>query len=444
MPNTVKEQHSFAVPFNKHIPNARSNMSVFVKATASRSRSLKSILGGIAIVGASALVLSGCAPATDGGSTAGPREPLTLKIGTILPQSGTLAFLGPPEEAGVALAVKEINEADLGITVEVEYRDSGDTTTDTATVSVTDLLSLGVTAIVGAASSGVSKTVIDQITAAGVVQFSPANTSIDFTDYADDGLYWRTAPSDVLQGEVLGNLIAEDGVQNLGIIELNDSYGTGLTKKLTETFEAAGGKVVASPLFNTGDTVFTTQISEVIAANPDAIALVTFDEAKIIVPALQGAGYAGPLYFVDGNLADYSTEFAAGALDGDKGTLPGLDTSTLGDFTDRLLAVDPSLTEFAYAAEAYDAVVLLALASLAANSVDGKDIASKLQEVSGGSGDGTKATDFASAAQIIIDGGVVDYDGNSGPITFDENGDPTEATIGIYEYQADNTVKRIN
>ncbi|HOB56420.1 MAG TPA: ABC transporter substrate-binding protein [Rhodoglobus sp.] len=372
-------------------------MSVFVKATASRSRSLKTILGGIAIVGASALVLSGCAPAADTGSSSGPREPLTLKIGTILPQSGTLAFLGPPEEAGVALAVKEINEADLGIQVEVEYRDSGDTTTDTATVSVTDLLSLDVSAIVGAASSGVSKTVIDQIVAAGVVQFSPANTSIDFTDYADDGLYWRTAPSDVLQGEVLGNQIAEDGVQNLGIIELNDSYGTGLTKKITETFEAAGGKVVASPLFNTGDTVFTTQISEVLAANPDAIALVTFDEAKIIVPALQGAGYTGPLYFVDGNLADYSAVFAAGALDGDKGTLPGLDTAKLGDFTDRLLEVNPDLTDFSYAAESYDAVVLLALAALAANSTDGKDIASKLQEVSGGSGDGTKATDFASA-----------------------------------------------
>jgi len=420
-------------------------MSVFVKATASRSRSLKSILGGIAIVGASALVLTGCAaPSAEPEETTGPREPLTLKIGTILPQSGTLAFLGPPEEAGVALAVKEINEADLGITVDVEYRDSGDTTTDTATVSVTDLLSLGVSAIVGAASSGVSKTVIDQITGAGVVEFSPANTSIDFTDYADDGLYWRTAPSDVLQGEVLGNLIAEDGIEALGIIELNDSYGTGLAAKLKETYEAAGGSVVAESLFNTGDTVFTTQISEVLAANPDGVALVTFDEAKVIVPALRGAGYAGPLYFVDGNLADYTADFAAGALTGSKGTLPGLDTASLGDFTDRLLEIDPALTDFSYAAESYDAVVLLALAALAANSTDGADIASKLQEVSGGTGDGDKATDFASAAQIIIDGGVVDYDGYSGPVTFDENGDPTEATIGIYEYKDDNTYERIN
>ncbi|MDO7882915.1 ABC transporter substrate-binding protein [Salinibacterium soli] len=420
-------------------------MSVFVKASSSRSKSLKSILGGIAVLGTSALVLAGCAPAAETEEPSGPREDLTLKIGTILPQSGSLAFLGPPEEAGVALAAQDINDADLGITVEVEYRDSGDTTTDTATVSVTDLLSLDVSAIIGAASSGVSKTVIDQIVGAGVVQFSPANTSPDFTTYADDNLYWRTAPSDILQGEVLGNLIAEDGAATLGLIVLNDAYGTGLAGAVKDTFEAAGGEVVAETLFNEGESNFAAQISEVTAANPDAIAVITFDQAKSIVPALVGAGYPGDqLYFVDGNLADYSADFAAGLIEGAKGTLPGLDTGKLGDFTDRLLEIDPDLTDYSYAAESYDAVVLIALAALAANSTDGADIASKLQEVSGGSGDGEKATDFASAAQIILDGGVVDYDGYSGPITFDENGDPTEATIGIYEYGADNKYTRIN
>lgn len=419
-------------------------MGVFTTATGRRSRSLKSILGGIAVVGASALVLSGCAT-TETEEPAGPTEQLTLKIGTILPQSGALAFLGPPEEAGVALAVQDINEADLGITVEAVYRDSGDTTTDTATVSVTDLLSQDVSAIVGAASSGVSKTVIDQIVAAGVVQFSPANTSPDFTTYADDNLYWRTAPSDLLQGEVLGNLIAEDGAATLGMIVLNDAYGTGLAGALRATFEAAGGEVVAEELFNEGDTSFDAQISALTAAAPDAIAVITFDQAKVVVPGLVGAGYPGDqLYFVDGNLADYSADFAAGLVEGAKGTLPGLDIATLGNFQDRLLEVDPELTDFSYAAESYDAVVLLALAALAAGSTEGADIAAKLQEVSGGSGDGEKATDFASAAQIILDGGVVDYDGVSGPITFDENGDPTEATIGIYQYGADNKYTRIN
>ena len=419
-------------------------MGVFTTASGRRSRSLKSILGGIAVVGASALVLSGCAPA-ETEEPAAPAEQLTLKIGTLLPQSGALAFLGPPEEAGVALAVQDINEADLGITVEAVYRDSGDTTTDTATVSVTDLLSQDVTAIVGAASSGVSKTVIDQIVAAGVVQFSPANTSPDFTTYDDDNLYWRTAPSDLLQGEVLGNLIAEDGAATLGMLVLNDAYGTGLAGALRATFEAAGGEVVAEELFNEGDASFDAQVSALTAAAPDAIAVITFDQAKVVVPALVGAGYPGSqLYFVDGNLANYSADFEAGLVEGAKGTLPGLDIATLGNFQERLLEVDPELTEFSYSAESYDAVILLALAALAAGSTEGADIAAKLQEVSGGSGDGEKATDFASAAQIILDSGVVDYDGVSGPVTFDENGDPTEATIGVYQYGADNTFSRIN
>jgi branched-chain amino acid transport system substrate-binding protein len=96
------------------------------------------------------------------------------------------------------------------------------------------------------------------------------------------------------------------------------------------------------------------------------------------------------------------------------------------------------------AAESYDAVALLALASLAAKSTDSKAIASKLREVSGGSGNGKKATTFASAAKIINAGGIVDYDGFSGGVKFDENGDAGEASIGIYEYDAENNYKRIN
>ena len=85
------------------------------------------------------------------------------------------------------------------------------------------------------------------------------------------------------------------------------------------------------------------------------------------------------------------------------------------------------------------ATILIALAALAAGSTDGADIASKLQEVSGGTGDGETCTSYAECADIIVGGGTADYDGVSGPITFDEVGDPTEASIGIYEYGDDNT-----
>src|SRR3954447_9734013 len=146
-------------------------MSVFSKASASRSRTLKSALGGIAVLGVSALVLTACAPSGSKSSDdSGASTDLTLNLGTILPQTGTLAVLGPPEFAGVDLATADINDAKAGITVKVSHKDSGDTSTDLATQSVTALLSENVSAIVGAASSGVSLSVIDQVVGAGVVQ----------------------------------------------------------------------------------------------------------------------------------------------------------------------------------------------------------------------------------------------------------------------------------
>jgi branched-chain amino acid transport system substrate-binding protein len=399
---------------------------------------------GIAILAASALVLSGCTAA--GLQQCSEEEEGLLCIGTALPQTGNLEFLGPPEEAGVALAIKDINEAEAGITLEVVFGDSGDTDNKAYETEVPRLLNAGVKAILGAASSGTSLQFIDQVIAANVIQFSPANTSAAFTTYEDNGLYWRTAPSDVLQGEVLGNWLAEDGHQNIAMIVLNDSYGTGLAQFTTEAFEAAGGSVLAAPTYNTGDTTFDSQIGEVLAVNPDAIVLITFEEVKTIIPELLSQYPADQIYMVDGNLANFGEDFPAGTMTGAKGTLPGLDTNAIGDFTERMNAYwvesgnDDLDGVFAYGAESYDAVVLLALAALAAGTTtDSVAIAAKLQEVSGGSGDGEKCTSFADCAAIINAGGVADYDGVSGPITFNEVGDPTEASIGKYIYLDDNS-----
>jgi branched-chain amino acid transport system substrate-binding protein len=410
-----------------------------------RSRSLKATIGAGAIIASAALVLSGCSPTGGNGGGGGEVEDLSLKIGTALPQTGNLAFLGPPEEAGVAYAASQINEAtaDTGLDLEVVYGDSGDTDNKAYETEIPRLLGEKVSAIIGAASSGTSLQFIDQVVGAGVIQFSPANTSDAFTAYDDNGLYFRTAPSDVLQGQVLGNLIAEDGNSTLGLIVLNDSYGTGLAKYVTEAFEAAGGEVVAAPTYNTGDTVFTTQLAEVLAADPDAIALITFDEVSTILPGLFGKFPADKLYFVDGNLKNFADAFPEGSLTGAKGTLPGLTIDSIGDFTGQLDTFledegKDALEDYSYAAESFDATILIALAALSAGSTDGTEIAGKLQEVSGGSGEGEKCSTFAECAEIIVGGGVADYDGISGPITFDEVGDPTEASIGIYQYGEDN------
>ncbi len=416
----------------------------------------------LAAAGVVALALTGCAAAeetpaetesaaeetpttTPGGCELGPEQDgdLVLKLGTALPLTGNLAFLGPPEEAGVYLAVDEINAAGKGITIEFTPGDSGDTDNKAYDTEIPRLLNAGVEAIIGAASSGTSLQFIDRVTAECVIQFSPANTSAALSTYEDRGLYFRTAPSDVLQGEVLGNLIAEDGHQKISMIVLNDSYGTGLAQFVTEAFEAAGGEVLAAPTYNTGDTNFTSQIAEALAGDPDAIVLITFDEVKTIVPELTSQFPGDKLYFVDGNLTNYSSVFAAGLLEGAKGTYPGVNESKIGDFITRMndswvaRGNDP-LELNAYGPESYDAVVLLALAALEARSTEGANMSMKLQEVSGGSGNGTKCTTFAECADIINGGGTADYDGPSGNVTFNDVGDPTDGNILIQQFDANN------
>ncbi len=424
-------------------------MSAFLKGvTPSRSKAYSAGIKALAAT-AGVLLLASCTTGSGGaepetsessGSASQREADGVLTVGTILPQTGNLAFLGPPEFAGVDLAAQEIGESDFEFSVEVIDRDSGDADTDIATQSASELVDLGTDLVVGAASSGVSFTFIDQLIEAGIIHFSPANTSPDFSTYEDDGWYWRTAPSDVLQGRVLGNLIVGDGAENVGIIYINDPYGTGLESNATQAIEAAGGTVTASVPYNTGDTQFTAIVDEVLAGDPDAIAVIAFQETASIIPELvttQGFPSAG-VYFVDGNLSN-AYEFPPGTLDGAKGTLPGNFASD--EFRSRLLEIDPALSDFSYSAESYDAVILSALAAAQGGSDDPATIRDNLQAVSA---EGTKCEVFADCLGLIADGEDIDYDGPSGPVTFDENGDPTEAYIGVYQYGADNQYLPLN
>lgn len=385
---------------------------------------------------ASILAIAGCASGgggDDGGDSGGGDD--TLFIGSILPETGNLAILGPPEFAGIDLAAADLEAAGYEFTVEIEHHDSGDTSTDIATTSANELIDAGADVVVGAASSGVSQTFIDLLIEANVVQISPANTAPDFSTYDDNDIYWRTAPSDVIQGNVLGNLMVEQGAANVAFLYVNDPYGEGLAQYTGETVEAAGGTVVASVPYNVGDTSFNAQISEILEAEPDAIGLLAFDETSVIVPELIGTqGYpAEDVYFVDGNLSN-GYDWPEGIIEGAYGTLPGNPASP--DFQERLLEIDPDLEDFSYGPESYDAVILSALAAAQGGSPDADTIKENLQSVSTG---GTECTEVAECLELIADGEDIDYNGVSGPIEFDDNGDPTQAFIGIYQYGADNT-----
>jgi len=380
---------------------------------------------------------------SESGSTA-PQGDGTLVVGQLLPSTGDLAFLGPPEFAGVDLAVQEINQAGgvLGNPVQTRKADSGDGTPLVAPGSTDKLLNQGSDVIVGAASSSVSLSVIDKIVGAGVVQFSPANTSTEFDTYDDKGLYFRTAPSDVLQGAVMGNLVVQDGAQNIAIMARQDSYGEALANQVAKTIEQQGAKVATKTLYNADATQFTAEVNEVKASNPDAIVLIAFNETTKIIPRLIAAGVGPqdvPTYFVDGNCADYSADFDPGTLTDVKCTFPGAELTN--DFKNRLLGVNPDLKDFTYGPESYDATILSALAATAANSDNGEAIGSQLINVSR---DGTKCTEYAQCVQLLQDGEDIDYDGVSGPIDLNDTGSPSVATIGIFQYANDNTYSNID
>lgn len=404
-----------------------------------------------AAVLASALVLTACSSgdtdeaaesaAPSASSAASCEADGVLKIGTILPQTGNLAFLGPPEFAGVDLAVKEINDADgvLGEPVESFKGDSGDTTTNIAVTTADEHIARGVDAVIGAASSGVSLTFIDKLTGAGVIHFSPANTSPTFTTYDDKGLYFRTAPSDLFQGAVLAELAANDGSTKPAVMALQDAYGEGLANAFEDNFTSAGGSLAGDVvIYDPQAASFEAEVGQIKSTNPDSVVLIGFEESKKIVQELIKQGI-GPdkvqLYLVDGNLSNtLGEDLPDGILEGTKGTLPGAQASD--EFQARLLEVDSTLKDFSYAAESYDAVVVLALAAEAAKSDCGTDIATKMVEVTNG---GTVCTEYADCLAKLQAGEDIDYDGQSGPIAFDENGDPSLATMGVYEYGADNT-----
>ncbi len=192
-----------------------------------------------------------------------------LTIGTLLPETGDLAFLGPPEVAGARLAVEDINAAGgvLGNDVVLIEGDSGDTNQDIANPTVDRLLAGKADAIMGAASSAVSKTVIDKITGANVIQFSPANTSPDFTTYNDNGLYFRTAPSDLLQGKVLADLVIAEGAETAAVIYRQESYGEGLANSFQENFEGAGGVIPVFTAYAVDTDNFDAEVDSIVAAD---------------------------------------------------------------------------------------------------------------------------------------------------------------------------------
>ena len=380
------------------------------------------------------------APATTAAptTTAAPAgDPLVLA--SLMPLSGDLAALGPGIALGAALAVQQINAAGgiNGVPVELIEGDSG---CDGAIAldSLTEAIAGGAQGVMGAACSGTSLAILDTAIAAEVVMVSPSNTSPQFTKMDKKGFYARTAPSDLLQGDVLASLLLDDGVESISIISRADSYGRGLAEATASAFEAGGG-VVKNVVYHAVDaTEFNSEVTAVGKGSPDAIVGILFPATGcgVLQPAFEQGLLDTPWYMTDGvkdaglaSLCNLGT-----ALDGFKGTAPG---SAAGEAFDAFSAAYAEVSAdgagtFIFAPQAYDAVMLMAI-SAAANGVSGPEIASGLVAASSG---GEKCIGVA-CIELAANGVDVDYVGASGEIELNEAGDPTAATYDIWTTEGD-------
>ena len=402
----------------------------------------------LALAATAALVLSSCSsgggeePANEGGSTD------ALKIATLLPQTGSLGFLMPPVQAGIAQALADINGAGgvLGQDVEVVAEGNEGDATDLTVVEkgADDVIKSGAAFVLGAMGSGRSAHVVDKIAEAGILQGSPSNTSADLSGISPN--YFRTAPPDTVQGDALGNQILADGKSTVAFLTFNDPYGLGLRDVIQETVEAGGAEVVYGGKgdgneFPTEQTSFASEVTAVKDAGAEAIVVVTYDQLKQIVPEAvnQGLDLAN-FYLVDGNTNGYGEEFPEGTMEGAQGSIPGAQAND--EFKaqlDEIYSAEYSgtLESYTYAPEAYDLVTLVALAAEKAGATDAESIKGQLHAVSGADG-GEECNIFADCKALLDDGKDIHYVGKAGTGPLNDNNDPSSAFIGIYKYDASN------
>lgn len=364
-------------------------------------------------------------------------DPDALDLGYILPETGQLAFLGPPMISGVQLAVEEINEAGgvLGNPVTLL---SGDEAGDTgiAAESASRLLASGVDAIIGAAATGMTLAIIDQITGAGVVQCSPSNTGPALTDYPDDGFYFRTAPTDALQGPVLAERIIADGNASVAIAARADDYGQGLLDATVGSFEAQGGEIAWAETYDPELSTFDSVVEDMVNSGADAYVLIAFAEGASIVQGLLGAGIdTADMYGADGIAG---SAFAAEVDPGNPNVLDGMtftapSTQSTADFDQKLTDFAPDLEDRLFAAQAYDCVNIIAIAAHAAGSTASADIQSQMIAVTNGD---VECGTFIECAEALDAGDTVAYVSAAGgeATAFTENGEPSRGTYDVSEW----------
>jgi branched-chain amino acid transport system substrate-binding protein len=360
-----------------------------------------------------------------------PAEPTApFVIGTVLPETGALAFLGPPQIQGVELAREDLAAAGANVTIVTS--DSG-TDGAIAQESVARLLGEGANAIVGAAASGVSQDIIQGLSDDQIPQCSASNTSPAFSDQENADFYFRTVPPDEAVSPIIADVVTSAGHTNVAIVARADDYGTALADLVAGELDGLGvtNEIISyDPDLVAADSV----VGSVTAAGADAVVLISFDEGIPIIQAALEAGVpADAMYGADGLFSDTLNTSVdpenPNVLDG----FTMIGASGGAEFNRRLSELTGG--NLIYGGQAYDCVISLALAFAQAGSADGPAVLAAAFDVTNDDGGDTTCTSYADCVAAIDAGEGINYDGVAGPIDLDEVGDPTFGRYAIAEFQ---------
>jgi branched-chain amino acid transport system substrate-binding protein len=348
---------------------------------------------------------------------AGAASAEDAKIGIIMGFTGPLESITPSMAASAELAIKEVNDSGKflgGGTISVERGDSTCIDATAATAAAERLITgSGINAIVGADCSGVTGAILQNVARPnGMGMISPSATSPGLSNADDDGLFFRTAPSDARQGEVIADVLTERGVKSIAISYTNNDYGKGLSDSIAAAFEAKGGKVTVSTAHEDGKADYSAEVATLAAAGGDVLVVAGYVDqgGKGIIQAALDTGAFSTFMLPDGMYGESLIAAIGDGLNGTYGTVPGTDSDGAAAFAANATAAgfDPTSS---YTGESYDAAALIMLAMQAAKSTNAKDWTAKVMDVANAPGEKINAGELGKALELIAAGTDIDYVG---------------------------------
>jgi branched-chain amino acid transport system substrate-binding protein len=252
---------------------------------------------------------------------------------------------------------------------------------------------------------------------------SPSATSPGLSKIADNGTFWRTAPSDAMGGKVLAKLALSRGLESVAVTYTNNDYGKGLADVYAAAVKAHGIKVTTVAAHEDGKADYSSEVATLASAGGDAVAVIGYLDqgGKGIIQASLDSGAFDKFILSDGMIGQSLVDAFGKDLRKSFGSMPGSTGKGAGVFADVAGAagIDSSGP---YTSESYDAAALIVLAMQAGNSADRASIAKNVMDVANAPGTKIYPGELKKGLDLLAQGKKINYEGATG-VTFTDVGE---------------------